>query len=386
MTSTQTRWSNRVGVAARLRQAIADLPVEVEQLTTSQLRLPGDFARTTTLVNVHGSEQCGTGEDIAYSGDTQAALPASYATLDIAGSWTLRELSTHLDSLSVGPPKDPHSDDKPGFHRWAVESALLDLALRQSGTDLATLIGDDWRPVEVSLSMGLGDPAGVETLELWLDRDSSVTFKLDTSTQWTETVVGQLAQLPEGAVTTVDFKGLYTGDWKQHDVPDPALYARVASHLPGALIEDAKLTAEVRAELAAAGALDRLSWDYPITAPTTVPGVRDSTARYSDLRPGAINIKPSRSGAIDTLLATIETCDAHGIPCYSGGQFELGVGRTQVQSIASLCFPSGPNDCAPVMFHGATPKRLEAVTGPVTPPAGHVGFGWDAPTPALDVD
>ncbi|MBC7461121.1 MAG: hypothetical protein H7287_07140 [Thermoleophilia bacterium] len=90
---------------------------------------------------------------------------------------------------------------------------------------------------------------------------------------------------------------------------------------------------------------------------------------------------PGLAGSTAT-FATIEACDAAGIACYSGGQFELGIGRTQVQSIASLCFPDGPNDCAPVMFHGATPERLEAVTGPVTPPAGHVGFGWDAPTPA----
>jgi hypothetical protein len=381
--SPVTAWTNRVGVAARLRDVVRDLPVMIERTSSSQLALDvGPFARTTTLVHLHGGGATGTGEDIAYSAETQSVLPDWYAAFDIAGSWTLGNLSAHFDTLDVGPARDVHSDDKPGFQRWAVESAALDLALRQAGTDLATLAGLAWAPVEVSLSMGLGDQADTAKLEGWLARDPAVTFKLDTSPQWTDDVVAQLTQLPRGAISTVDFKGLYVGDWTTHPAPDPEQYRRVAQQLPDALIEDAQLTVDVRAALTQVGALDRLTWDYPITTPSTVPGLDGSTAKFSDMRPGAINIKPSRSGAIDVLLATIEACDNAGLPCYSGGQFELGVGRTQVQTIASLCFPDGPNDCAPAMFHGATPERLEAVTGPVTPPAGHIGFGWDAPTPA----
>ncbi|MCW2972300.1 MAG: hypothetical protein JWN72_573 [Thermoleophilia bacterium] len=379
-------WTNRVGVAAQLRAALHELPVTIERVSTSQLRLPGAFERVSTLLHLHGGGAVGTGENITYSAETQAALPAWYAGFQLAGTFTFGELSAHLDGIEVGPGKDPLFDDKPGFHRWAVESAALDLALRQAGTDLATLAGVGWAPVEVALSMGIGDPASTATLEGWLARDAGVTFKLDTNDEWTPDVVAALAQLPSSSITTVDFKDLYVGTWREIPPVDPARYALVARELPGALIEDAKLTDEVRAALSEVDALGRLSWDYPITTPDTVPGLDGSTASFSDLRPGAVNIKPSRSGAIDVLLATIDACDDAGIPCYSGGQFELGVGRTQVQSIASLCFPDGPNDCAPVMFHGATPERLEAVTGPVTPPAGHVGFGWDAPTPAEPVD
>ena len=374
-------WTNRVGVAARARAIVRDLPVEVERISTSQLSLPGSWPRVTTLVQLHGDGAVGTGEDIAYSGDTQAALPAAFAPLDVAGSWTIGSLSTHLDAQQVGAPKDPHMDDKPGFHRWAVESAALDLALRQAGTDLATLLGETWHPVTVSLSMGLGDPASTDLLERWLDRDPDVTFKLDTSPQWSEQIVQRLAALG-AAVSTVDFKGLYRGDWKVQDPVDPELYARVARELPAALLEDADLTDEVRAALDD-DALGRLTWDYPVTAATDVPGLDGSTAAFSRERPAAINVKPSRFGTIDGMLETIELCDAAGIPCYAGGQFELGVGRTQVQSIASLCFPDGPNDCAPALFHAATPESPDAPLGPVVPPSGHVGFGWLAPTPAV---
>jgi L-alanine-DL-glutamate epimerase-like enolase superfamily enzyme len=379
--STAAGWTNRVGVAARARGIVRDLPVDVERISTRQLELPGSWPRVTTLVQLHGGGEVGTGEDIAYSGVTQDALTAAFAPLDVAGSWTIGSLSSHLDAQQVGAPKDPHMDDKPGFHRWAVESAALDLALRQAGINLATLLDESWRPVQVSLSMGLGDPASTELLERWLERDPTITFKLDTSPQWSDEIVQRLAALGT-AVSTVDFKGLYRGDWKVQDPVDPELYARVARELPAALLEDADLTHEVRAALDA-DALGRLTWDYPILAPSDVPGVEGRVTGFAHELPAAINIKPSRFGTIDSLLATIELCDANGIPCYAGGQFELGVGRTHVQSIASLCFPDGPNDCAPALFHTAQPDSADAPLGPVTPPAGHVGFGWDAPTPAV---
>jgi hypothetical protein len=36
---------------------------------------------------------------------------------------------------------------------------------------------------------------------------------------------------------------------------------------------------------------------------------------------------------------------------YGGGQFELGVGRTQIQELASLFHPDMPNDVAPAEFN-----------------------------------
>jgi hypothetical protein len=184
-------------------------------------------------------------------------------------------------------------------------------------------------------------------------------------------------------VASIDFKGLYTGDWADNDYP-ATLYRAVADGLPEALLEDAKLSAEVLDALDEA-ALGRLAWDYPITRPEDVPGLDGSSAYFSDLRPGAINIKPSRFGSLERLLGTIMRCDDEGIPCYSGGQFELGIGRTHVQSIASLCYPDGPNDCAPVMYHGAKPDAQDVPFGPVRVPDGEIGFGWDAPTRATDV-
>jgi hypothetical protein len=232
----------------------------------------------------------------------------------------------------------------------------------------------------VSLSMGLGSPPSDSVVREWLARDGDIAFKLDTSKAWDHALVAQLANAGE-AVATVDLKALYTGDWADNDYP-PTLYAAVGTGLPHALIEDAKLDHEALDALDE-DALQRLAWDYPITAPEDVPGLEGSTATFSDLRPAAINIKPSRFGSLERMLGTIALCDREGIPCYAGGQYELGIGRTQVQAIASLCFPDAPNDCAPVMFHAATPESDDVPLGRVEPPTDGVGYGWDAPTRAI---
>lgn len=386
MTTTTTTWTpgwtNRRGLAARLLTAVRELPVEIERASTTQLHLPGGMDRVSTILHLHGAGHAGRGEDIAYSSETQAALPAHFARLgaDLAGTWTIASLSKHLDGHEGIVPPAAGWDDKPGYHRWAVEAAALDLALRQRGVDLAALVQAPWQPVQVALSMGLGDPPSAEVIARWLEQQPDLRFKLDVSMAWSEQLLRDLAA-HAGAIAAVDFKALYSGDWIDNDYP-PAMYERVARDLPDALLEDARLDADSGDALDEHG-LVRLTWDYPITEPGDVPGLAGSTASFSDLRPCAINIKPSRFGSIERLLQTIDTCDRERIPCYAGGQFELGIGRTQVQSIASICFPSAPNDCAPVAFHGASPDDQSLPFGPVVPPVGVAGFGWDAPTPAL---
>lgn len=383
MSPAATAWTNCAGVAARLLEAVLALSVRIESIATSQLLLPGAMGRVTTTLELRGPDGAvGRGEDVAYSPDTQAKLPEAFeARADLVGEWTIGSLAAHLDDVRFVVPGGDSWDDKPGYHRWAMESAALDLALRQRGTDLAGLLGERWRPLRVSLSMGLGTPPSVDVARRWLERDGSISFKLDASKQWDHALVADLATLGD-AVATVDMKGLYTGDWADNDYP-PTLYEAIGNGLPGALIEDAKLDHEVLDALDE-DALGRLSWDSPITAPEDVPGLEGSTATFSDLRPAAINVKPSRFGSLERLFATIIRCDDEGIPCYSGGQFELGVGRTQVQSIASLCFPDAPNDCAPVIVHGANPDTANLPTGRVQVPTG-VGFGWGASTPANPV-
>ncbi len=370
-------------IAQQLLDAALALPVEIERVATRQLVFGADssWPRTSTLVQLHGGGSVGVGEDIAYSPETQAELPQSFAArTDLVGEWTVGSLAAHLDANPLHPVGGLRMDDKEGYHRWAVEAAALDLALRQRGCDLAQLVGAAWQDVRVSLSMGLGDPPSATVVRRWRERDPEITFKIDAGTTWDPLLVAELAQLGD-SIATVDMKALYHGDWIDNDF-SPALYATIAQGLPNALIEDARLDSEDVRDAFHEDALLRLAWDYPITGPADVPGLPSSTATFSDLRPGAINVKPSRFGSLQRLLDTIALCEREGIPCYAGGQYELGRGRTQVQAIASLCFADAPNDCAPAMFHGASPDATDVPLGPVRVPE-HVGFGWDAPTRAV---
>ena len=88
-----------------------------------------------------------------------------------------------------------------------------------------------------------------------------------------------------------------------------------------------------------------------------------------------VNVKPSRVGGVTGLLDNYDFCDRQGIRMYGGGQFELGVGRGQIQYLASLFHPDTPNDTSPSGFHAVDPPPgLPA--SPLPPAPAEVGFRW----------
>jgi hypothetical protein len=72
------------------------------------------------------------------------------------------------------------------------------------------------------------------------------------------------------------------------------------------------------------------------------------------------------------LLECIDACEERGIRMYGGGQFELGPGRRQIQTLASVLYPDGPNDVAPGDYNAGGP-RPGLPTSPL-PAAAHHGF------------
>ena len=42
---------------------------------------------------------------------------------------------------------------------------------------------------------------------------------------------------------------------------------------------------------------------------------------------------------------------------YGGGQYELGPGRLQIQRLASVFYPDGPNDVAPSAYNEGEPRE-----------------------------
>jgi hypothetical protein len=57
---------------------------------------------------------------------------------------------------------------------------------------------------------------------------------------------------------------------------------------------------------------------------------------------------------------------------YGGGQFELGVGRRQIQTLASTFYADGPNDTAPGEYNRGAPRS--GLPASPLPAATAVGF------------
>ncbi|MBV8598815.1 MAG: hypothetical protein JO017_08340, partial [Actinobacteria bacterium] len=72
------------------------------------------------------------------------------------------------------------------------------------------------------------------------------------------------------------------------------------------------------------------------------------------------------------LFEFYDQAEKRGLRLYGGGQFELGPGRGQIQLLASLFSPDGPNDVAPGEYNGAPVPGLE--TSPLEPRPEPTGF------------
>lgn len=324
-TSTNTLW-NRV----------LDLPLHVEAYSLEGLELVTNtgFHRMTTEVSLHGRGLVGRGEEIAWGAQTQLSFRERGACLPLTGTETLGEFCQLLDTQELSPDPVPDAAWR-DYRRWAFESAALDLALRQAGVGIEEQLGRKSEPLHFAVSLGLND---FEEIQKRLDLHGDMRFKLDATPDWSEDLCERLAQT--GAVDVVDFKGAYSGT--PVDVaPDLALYARVLDAMPKVIVEDPHNTPDVLAFLRERKA--RIAWDAPIHS---MGGVDEMP-----LPSNALNIKPSRFGSLERLFETYEGCEARGLPAYGGGQFELGVGRRQIQVLASLFHGQSSNDVAPRGYH-----------------------------------
>lgn len=333
-----------------LWDSLAELRVRVDhyELERRELPLPSGWTRVTTTIALEGDGETGRGEDVTYTAPDHDNFPAE---LMLAGTWTIDDLSRHLDEQTLWPssPADEASAD---YRRWAFESAILDLALRQAGTSFADALERSYRPVRFVASTR-------SEIEPYLELYPELEFKLDVAEEWDRPLMQKLAALDR--VRVVDLKAYYRGTVVDLD-PDPKLYRAVAESFPGVVIEDPWLEDGCREALA--GAEERLSFDAPVHSLSDLDDL--------PLEPRWLNVKPSRFGTVRKLLECIDACEKRGISMYGGGQFELGAGRRQIQKVASVFYADGPNDVAPSEYNegGARPGLP---TSPLPAPDG-VGF------------
>jgi hypothetical protein len=340
--------------------AVAGLPVRIDdvELSVRERDTSSGFVRATTVVELHGDGVVGRGEDVTYQNEAHDALQDH--EIDLAGSFEFGEFSAHLDGVELFPG-DPPDETAAHYRRWGFESAALSLACRQNDTDLATLLDRTYDPVEFVVSTRLGDPPTADRVRAILDAYPGTEFKLDPTPEWSAELVAELADA--ATVRVLDLKGHYEGT-EVDAPPDPELYERVVSAFPDALVEDPALTGDTE-DVVIDHARDRVSWDAPITGVDSVEAL--------PFEPRWLNVKPSRFGTVESLFETLSYCEERGILLYGGGQFELDVGRAQIQALASLFYPDAPNDVAPGGYNDPD-FATNLPTTPLAPSAFGGGF------------
>ena len=128
--------------------------------------------------------------------------------------------------------------------------------------------------------------------------------------------------------------------------PDPVQYRLVSETFPGAVLEDPALEGPAREALRGQEGAVQLRRAHPLLG-----GRRGDDGAGGRRRAGPecdrfvlrqLNIKPSRFGSLSALLDCVERAQAAGMVLYGGGQFELGIGRDQIQALASLLYAGRP--------------------------------------------
>jgi hypothetical protein len=349
--------------------ALAELPVRVEgyEFEAHDREYPSGFTRPSTLIRLSGGGQEGHGEDIVYDVLDHIAMRDTGPVLDLSGAATFGELSDLLGELDLFPGSPPERDASRHYRRWAFESAGLDLALRQNDLPLHGVLGREPQPLNFVCSTRLGgfgedSHSTSEPVRNRLRKYPGLHFKLDPENDWDGELIAELAEL--APVDVLDLKGHYRGTPVDVET-DPDLYGKVAEAFPAAYLEDPDIDEETAPVLEPHQ--DRISWDAPLHSLADL--------RALEREPRAINSKPSRFGPVRELLSVYDHCRERGIAIYGGGQGELGVGRGQIQYLASLFHPDTPNDVAPSGYNDpAVPDGLP--TAPMDPAPSPTGFRW----------
>ncbi|MEZ5076378.1 MAG: hypothetical protein R2725_02930 [Solirubrobacterales bacterium] len=352
--------------------AVADLPLQIESCEFEGLELIlGDFERLTTLIRLRGGGHEGIGEDVVYDAVDHVGQQSHGPPAGLTGSFSFAEFSERLAEIDLFPAGTPVREEiSPAYRRWAFESAALDLALRQAGTNLVEALGREARPLNFVCSMrltpfGSDQPSSIEPLRERLAVYPTLRFKLDPFNDWTDELIAALAET--GAVDSLDLKGFYK-DTPVDVETDPELYAKLIETFPEAWLEDPDVTDETKPLLARVS--ERVTWDAPIHSIADIEAMPWSP-------PKTVNVKPSRFGSVRDLFAAYDYCEERGIGAYGGGQTELGQGRGQIQYLASVFHPDTPNDVAPSGYNDpARATRPGLPSSPLEPAPEPLGFRW----------
>ncbi len=206
----------------------------------------------------------------------------------------------------------------------AVENALWEVLRQQSGKSLKTLLGGTQKEIKVGVSLGIEKDIHVllHEIEHYLALGYHRT-KIKIHPGQDVSVIREIRKHFPDITLTVDANSAYT--LKDLDI-FRALDEYHLQYIEQPLgEEDIVDHAALQKEIKTAVCLDESITSYE----TALAAIELGSCQV-------INIKSSRCGGLYEAKRIHDLCVAHGIPVWCGGMTELGIGRVQNISFASL--------------------------------------------------
>lgn len=224
-----------------------------------------------------------------------------------------------------------------GMARATLENALLDLVSRRAGAGLHEMLGHPARPIMSGVSLGIQDSAealvekaaeaaraGYHRIKMKVKRGRDVEY-----------VRAVREALPDAALM-VDANGDYTLGDAYHlakldefgltMIEQPLGYSDIYQH--------SKLQSLV---------------ETPLCLDESILCLDDAVAAVELGACGIINIKPGRVGGLVESERIARYCEAMGVPVWSGGMDETGIGRAaniQLQTDPAFSLPGDTAETA----------------------------------------
>ena len=310
-------------------------------LEARERQITPEFERVTTTFHLQGGGEEGLGEDVTYSPEDQRAQQARGPDLPLAGTWTFGAFCEHVGGLDTFAGEEPGMPAFRFYRRWAIESAALDLALRQGGQSLAQALGREESPIHFVASLRIGSPPNFDLVGRRLEAYPWLKFKLDGTPDWDQDADRPAGGHRRGRLDRLQGRLQGHARRRRHR---PGLLPAHRRDAPGRLARGPG-PHRPEADAVLEPYRHRITWDAPIHSIADIENLA--------FAPRTINVKPSRFGSTKELFAAYDYCTERGIEIYGGGQSELGVGRGQIQYLASVFHPDGVNDIAPAGYDWA---------------------------------
>lgn len=206
----------------------------------------------------------------------------------------------------------------------AVENALWEIMVQRTGKSLKTLLGGTQDEIKVGVSLGMEKdiPSLLAQVEKYLAQGYHRT-KIKIKPGKDYEVIKAVREAYPDIVMTVDANSAYTlKDIDLFKAMDEFNLEYIEQPLGESdIVDHARLQAELKT---------------PICLDESIDSYEIAKAAIDLKSCRVINIKSSRCGGIYEAKRIHDLCVEHNIPVWCGGMTELGIGRAQNVSFASL--------------------------------------------------